>query len=597
MAIIVPTSSADLLTPALTAFTYSYLVLLIIIIIVSVWFISRRAKHRIEISYLSDGIYAKRINAMIFRISRKGVIKKANSKFYTMTGLYNRAKNLDLSIFEPIGDKPILKHFSKGEQCNVKVTNKKTNEDLYIRLAPVRNHNEYVVQGQDVTKEYLLNEYMQSISLINQVTSLPNKIRFMVNYPDFIEELEELSVSIVSINIMNFRKTNKIFGRQAGDNVLQAFSEILSSKFEGCKVYHFDGDFFVVVVESEDKLKVVECAKKVSKELEKPLYFENNHIFIEMKMGIYYLESADKDRYEDVLKKSNTALTQATATYNRDYYIYDNNLAAKASKEIEMQKDLMQAIDNKDFVMYYQPQFNIDKNRICGFEALIRWPNEKYAKLSPQVFIELAEKNGMINKIGKIVMELVFSAAKEFQKYGVELSMNVSPIQILQAGFVSDLLESYSAHKLNPGSVCIEITETFLMENFSLVVEKLRILESHGFSIHLDDFGTGYSSMLYLMDLPADTIKIDKEFTKVVDVDKASQTIVKRLVAMANDLDKSVIVEGVETIEQLKTIKKMRCNIIQGYLFGKPVTYEEAIEEIINPSITLDKRTKIIKTE
>ena len=243
-----------------------------------------------------------------------------------------------------------------------------------------------------------------------------------------------------------------------------------------------------------------------------------------------------------------------------------------------MQEDLTKAVENEEFVMYYQPQMDLQTNRISGFEALIRWDNPKYATTSPQEYIELAEKSGHILDIGNFVIKDVFRTAKILEEYGCHVSINVSPAQLFQAGFTTNLLEQFAENNLKTGSIAIEITETFLMENFKLIVDKLNILKNRGFSIHLDDFGTGYSSMLYLQQLPIDTIKTDKEFVKLLSRDAESQSIIKCIVELSRTLDLKVVSEGVETEEQKSILKDLKVDTIQGYLLSKPVKFDEALE-------------------
>ena len=189
----------------------------------------------------------------------------------------------------------------------------------------------------------------------------------------------------------------------------------------------------------------------------------------------------------------------------------------------------------------------------------------------------MAERNGLIMELGKIVIEETFKFAKKIEDTGIHISMNVSPAQLLHSGFVNELLNYFEQYQLKPQRISIEITETFLMENSEDIIAKLRILKEKGFGVHLDDFGIGYSSMLYLKDLPVDTIKIDKEFTKEATTDKFSRIIVTRIVQMALGLDLNIVAEGVENEKQMNLLSHIGCDVIQGYLISKPVNEEETL--------------------
>ena len=228
--------------------------------------------------------------------------------------------------------------------------------------------------------------------------------------------------------------------------------------------------------------------------------------------------------------------------------------------------------------MYLQPQMDVKTNEVTGFEALIRWLHPKYQDKSPQEFIELAEQRGHMLDVGKFVITETFKLAKALEKYKVKISMNVSPIQLLQVGFVHSLIEEAKSLELNTSSIAIEITETFLMSNLQIMIEKIKLLKENGFQIHLDDFLTGYSSMVYLKDLPIDTIKIDREFTRYIENSKVHAGIVKTICQLGASLELDVICEGIETEEQFVLAKKFGAKTIQGFYIGKAMPYEEAVE-------------------
>ncbi|MBO5542443.1 MAG: EAL domain-containing protein, partial [Acholeplasmatales bacterium] len=263
---------------------------------------------------------------------------------------------------------------------------------------------------------------------------------------------------------------------------------------------------------------------------------------------------------------------------SKDYVVYEAAMDNIILATDEMERDIETGLIDKEFQMWLQPQFDIVNNRVDGFEALIRWMNPKYRDKSPQIFIELAEKRGHMLDIGRFVITESFKLAKKLEPYNIHISVNVSPVQLLQVGFVQQLIDEFNKNQLKVGSIAIEITETLLMGSFKLVAEKLRLLKEAGFHIHLDDFCTGYSSMLYLKDLPVDTLKIDKEFTKYIVTNKFNENIVKTICNLAKDLDLSLVCEGVESQEQADMVKKFGCRIIQGYLYGKAMPYDQAVE-------------------
>jgi EAL domain-containing protein (putative c-di-GMP-specific phosphodiesterase class I) len=298
-------------------------------------------------------------------------------------------------------------------------------------------------------------------------------------------------------------------------------------------------DKFVVVTIDNDTLIVILAdtyanndrrLEKFLKEFLHPIALNKSTIYVHLKMGSYELRNVLNKDFDitDALTKTNIALARAASQVATSIVKYDSNLEVYVKYHEEMERDMNYALEHDEFVMYYQPQYSLKRKKIEGFESLIRWDNDKYRKVSPQEYIELAEKNGDIVEIGRLINRQVFRAAKSFEPYGVHLSINVSPAQLMQSGFVDELLTEFKKNALKPGAICVEITETFLMENYQLIISKLNILKANGFSLHLDDFGTGYSSMLYLKELPIDTIKTDKEFIKNLASDDASRSCGRR---------------------------------------------------------------------
>ncbi|MDD4057163.1 MAG: GGDEF domain-containing phosphodiesterase [Bacilli bacterium] len=472
-------------------------------------------------------------------------------------------------------------------------------------LIPVKNVLSKYLVGTDLTFQ---DSNYKLKAKYNLITNLPN-YEMLVEAVDrdiksiehgVIKEQETAKSALVLFDIKQFNNFNKVFGRKMGDmivsKVAQRVKEYLDDK--GADLFHTEVDLFAILF---TKLSAYEQAITYVDEMitlfKKPLEIENNNLIVEIKCGIFNIEPQKYDKLDAKKAYDNCqiTLTQAKSLTSIRYSVYNATFSTAATKEQAMAKDLSSAIEKEEFVMYYQPQYHNEKQKIVGFEALVRWDNPKYKFQSPSVFIELAEKNNMIIQIGRYIMEKTFATAKEFERHGIHISMNVSPVQLMQAGFVNEVLDCAKKYDLQPGTIAIEITETFLMENFTYIIEKLNLLRNKGFSIHLDDFGTGYSSMLYLKELPINTIKIDKEFIRHLATDKHSRAIVGKIVSLAKSLDLDIIAEGVEKDDQNQILIKMGCDIIQGYLISKGVSYEEAIVLINEYNIDKTKQIATLK--
>ena len=250
---------------------------------------------------------------------------------------------------------------------------------------------------------------------------------------------------------------------------------------------------------------------------------------------------------------------------------------------VEIENKLKEAIFNKNFCLHFQPQYYTNTKRLRGVEALIRWKDEDNKMISPSVFIPIAEKNGAIIPIGSWVMEESIKHYAEWKrKYGYPLimSINISSIQYKRKDFVGKLLEMIQKYDVEPGEIELEITESILIEDFEEVKDKLLTLRDYGVKISLDDFGTGFSSLSYLNGLPIDTLKIDKSFIDRVITDESTKIITESIVSMVSKLGYETVAEGVETEEQFDYMKQIGCDIIQGYLLGRPVPADD-IEQML----------------
>lgn len=519
----------------------------------------------------------------LITVNQKGIIKYLNKSCKLKLKDSEHLKTVnDFTVYEKTND--ILEdiHSLAGFTiCEEDVTG----NNIYIRFIPVKSFGGYYLFGEDVTKNILENIRNRQAALYNPVTNLPNRRVLETDLQKALveKEFEHRKASLVNIDVIDFAKTNRIFGYVAADKMLREVSQIISESIKefDAVLYNIRTSLFMVYFKGVTNYsEVVAWSTKLLTDLSKPISLkEDNLVTVESKMGIFNIEV---DKYDDltidkIYSSAEKALERAKSSRHTKCAIYNAEFGQSLTRDQVMEQDLKNAIDNKEFIMFFQPQYNTKKNKIVGFEALIRWNNPKYRLSSVEHYISLAEKNGMIVQLGRFIMEESFKFAKKMQPYNIHISMNVSPVQILQSGFVSELIMMYNQFELKPGMVALEITETFLMENSDTIIDKLRLLKENGFSIHLDDFGIGYSSMLYLKDLPIDTIKIDKDFTKHVLNDKFSRAIVSKVVQLALTLNLDIIAEGVEVEKQSQFLSKNGCDVIQGYLIGKPMSEKEAI--------------------
>lgn len=531
--------------------------------------------------------------------NRKGKIKYINNSCKVKIKNAKKLKEItDINLFNSDDNILSLMHKLSGFTVSFE---RKDDEIIYVRFIPMRSFTGYYLFGEDITKQTLENMNNRQAALFNGVTNLPNKRVLLddVNLDIDNEKLSETVKAMVSIDITDFSRVNRIFGYIAADNMLRKGAKIITDSIKeyDAKVYNIRTSLFVIYFKNVTSFnEVIEYTKKNIELFSSPISLtEDTIITVDVRMGVYSTQNAKENEItaDKMYTYAEKALERAKVSELEKYAVYNAQFGEVLTRNQVMEHDLRKGIDGGEFKMYFQPQFNTEINRIVGFEALVRWDNSKYRLSTAEEYITLAEKNGMIVQLGRFIMRETFGFAKTLEPYDIHISMNVSPVQLLQAGFVSELIQTFNEFKLKNGSIALEITETFLMENSNVVIDKLRLLRENGFSIHLDDFGIGYSSMLYLKDLPIDTIKIDKEFTKHILNDKFSRAIVITIIKLALSLNLNIIAEGVEYDKQAQLLLKNGCEVIQGYLIGKALPISDAID-IINKynSDNKDKKTK-----
>ena len=540
----------------------------------------------------------QKTEAIVLRINTDGKIIFTNKTFKKIYGI---SREVDLSHFiDTNTGEPILKTIKQNKAFISEVPLDDMRDNVrYFQLSPLYISKSYYLMGTDVTLDYNESQDLRNLSGHNEVTGCENGFILSTKFEKIRTEMYPgQDICFIECNIHKYNDLITIFGRTTYNLALVEFLKILREVFQDLEIYHIDDSKFMIIYPNVQMSEVTDSVNRLLDTLRRPITIRANNIYIDAKIVAYNLKegatyddittaSTEVDEtsakikniaLKDIQVKLDLAYRNIENISSKDYVIYEPAMDGIILATDEMDRDIETGLIDQEFQMWLQPQFDIFNNRIDGFEALIRWMNPKYRDKSPQLFIELAEKRGHMLEIGRFVIRESFKLAKRIEPYGVHVSVNISPVQLLQVGFVQQLIDEFNKNQLKPGAIAIEITETLLMGSFKLVAEKLKLLREAGFHIHLDDFCTGYSSMLYLKDLPVDTLKIDKEFTKYIVNNKFNENIVRTICSLGNSLDLDLICEGVETQEQSDMVKKMGCRVIQGWLIGKAMPYDQAID-------------------
>ncbi len=537
--------------------------------------------------YIKPGInYTNK--PIIIKINKKGSILTFSKSCYKTIKDFRTYKSInDFNVFD---NKTSINDLITLQIPFVMKFKSFTEEDIYIHFIALKMFNKYILVGEDVTIMLEEQIHNREIAMYNNVTHLPNKnvmdkkLEKILSSPAF----SSTNVSISALEIIDFNKINQLYGYSSADKMVQEVARIMNdsiSEYNGdITIYNIRTSLFIVLfIDSITQNEIVSWARTLVDSLLEPINIKVDYLVqVTPKMGIFTItdEMRKNIKVNEIYDCVITSLDRSKNSSLTKISVYNNDLGKALSRDQMMEEDLKDAITNDEFEMYYQPQYNIKTNKIVGMEALVRWQNPKYKTESPEKYITIAEKNGMIIELGRLVINKVFKYAKSIENADVSVSLNVSPVQLLQTGFVYELLKAFEDYELKSGAIAIEITETFLMENKEKIINKIRLLKDKGFKIHLDDFGIGYSSMLYLKDLPVDAIKIDKEFCKYIATDKITKTIVTKIVQLGLSLNLDLIAEGIENDKQKDLLMKMGCEIIQGYLVSQPLEKNKSYEII-----------------
>lgn len=391
------------------------------------------------------------------------------------------------------------------------------------------------------------------------------------------------------IDIDEFRKVNDGLGIIVGDELVQQFGlflkEICEDNVIAC---HLHTDVFCVAIfEPSGNRNVDSIYKAILNRTKDAFHISSGQdIHITVSIGVAEYPQASRSALE-LINCAEIVVFKCKNQGKNMLQYFDTPVLTDFLDSIELENKLKKAVFNRDFYMCYQPQYYAGNRRLRGVEALIRWKDEDSRLISPATFIPVAEKNGSIITIGSwVVEESVKQYAAWRKQFGFPfiMSINISALQYKRGDFVDSLVEVLKRYQVSPSEIELEITESVLIDDFRAVSERLKVLRGYGIRISLDDFGTGFSSLSYLKKLPIDTLKIDKSFIDTVMTDSATRVITESIINMVKSLGFESIAEGVEEAQQYEYLHAIGCDVIQGYLFSKPLSPQE-FETVLNGAV------------
>jgi len=368
-------------------------------------------------------------------------------------------------------------------------------------------------------------------------------------------------------------------GHAVGDELLQEVATRLFLTLRNNDTTSRNGgdEFVVVLEELKDTDEVIHVAKKIISCLTETFIIQSHKIHLGVSVGISIYPN-DGEIPLELLRNSDTAMYRAKKAGGNQLQFYDESMSRQLRHRLELEHELHDALTDNEFCLHYQPQLSCLTGVTTGFEALMRWNNKKYGEIFPERFVPLLEETGLIYSVGEWVVSRVVDFISTNKIKDISISINLSALQCNDHTFVEFVRTKIENSGIEPSQIEFEITESLLIKDFDKTKLLLDEMHSIGCTIALDDFGTGYTSMNYLARLPIDIIKIDKALVHNIDINNNLRSIVKAIVTMSQGLGIRNIFEGVETMAELATIKKMGGEIIQGYLFSRPLDAGSAVK-------------------
>jgi diguanylate cyclase (GGDEF)-like protein/PAS domain S-box-containing protein len=384
---------------------------------------------------------------------------------------------------------------------------------------------------------------------------------------------DERPVGVLFVDLDHFKEVNDAHGHRAGDTALQEIGRRLGSLAGvGITVARISGDEFVIVLEGMDAEGAKGVATAILQHLAAPIPVEGHHVSVGGSIGIAIGTGRDYTA-DELLNNADAAMYEAKDNGRHTYAVFSTTARHLLKQRLELRQDVFSALERRQFVLFYQPQVSAANGTVVGAEALLRWEHPRLGLLAPDLFLPMLEGSPAITAVGAWVCEEACRQAREWELLGYRLRMavNVSPRQLTDENLPPLLTSLVNRYDLDAECIKLEVTESMLMQDIDKAASVLRSLQRDGFRIALDDFGTGYSNLSYLRTLPITAIKIDRSFVREIGQDRRCLDIVNGVIAFAKSLKLDVICEGIETELQKEAIRSTGCDVLQGYLIGKPM--------------------------
>jgi two-component system CheB/CheR fusion protein len=526
----------------------------------------------------------------------KGKIITVNNAFTTVTGY---------TLQDVIGKNPNLLSSGKHSQefyhalwqkvteegsWQGEIYNKRKNGEIYPEWLTINsvvdeegNALNYVAIFSDITAIKSSQRRIEFMATHDELTGIPNRSLLLDRLKHSLSQAKRQNhtLAIFFIDLDHFKNINDSLGHDVGDLLLQEATERLKNCVrDSDTIARLGGDEFVTLLVDVSLEKINAIATRMVDTLAASFNIQDKNLFVSASIGISLFPNDGEDSVS-LLKNADTAMYRSKENGRNQYQFYEEEMKVVAFQRMTFETGLRVAIDSDHFSVHYQPQIDIRTGKIVGAEALLRWQSPQLGNVSPASFIPIAEACGLIGKIGDIVFDKVLHQIKAWKLEGFDvptISINVSAHQLKGDAFLSGIAKRLENIEVKSSHICLEITESVLLNDINSVQKSLKSLEEMGIGISIDDFGTGYSSLAYLKKLPLHELKIDKSFIDGIGINSDDCAIAKAIIQMSQALGFHTVAEGVETQEQLDVLKMLGCDIVQGYFFHKPLQAQDFVK-------------------
>ncbi|EFI69944.1 EAL domain-containing protein [Lysinibacillus sp. HST-98] len=437
----------------------------------------------------------------------------------------------------------------------------------------------------DLSERKIVENELEKRLLTDSLTDVSNRFAYIERMDNLLESTSAISHSvqhaIYFLDLDRFKQINDTLGHAVGDSILIEVANRLKKLLKNKDIIaRYGGDEFVITLTNVKNVKeAAKFAEQIISSIEQPMMINDQEVFISTSIGIS-VYPVDSKNTEELINCADRAMTYSKKNELNGYSFYFDELQTDAQRVLLLDSELRRAIENREFELHFQPKISMENEQIQGLEALVRWNSERLGFVSPAEFITYAEDTGLIIPLSELIIEKACEAVIQMRQYGwkTPVAINISSIHFKQQNFLESIQTILERYNMPANNFEIEVTERTVMNNANETVSKLVRLKQLGFKISIDDFGTGYSSLSYLVRFPLDCLKIDRSFIQHIGSLDEKQAVVDAIIQMSHRLKMKVVAEGVEQAQQVDILRKMNCDIIQGYYYSKPLPLNELME-------------------